>query len=136
MRNAADKVDMISHPIDSTVFDTEWHNPSFPPCFKGWILKIKSRKLRMKKIDATFAKEFGFELEDHGTWFALYTTSDPIIKGDVINGKARNVVLSYETLPNFFNSFSPDIAMAYADRLTFTAHSACENHGRVTYRNA
>ena len=29
MRNAADKVDMISHPIDSTVFGTEWHNPSF-----------------------------------------------------------------------------------------------------------
>ena len=50
----------------------------------------------MEKIDATFAKDFGFELEDHGTWFALYTTSDPIIKGDVINGKARNVVLSYE----------------------------------------
>lgn len=78
----------------------------------------------MEKIDATFAKDFGFELEDHGTWFALYTTSDPIIKGDVINGKARNVVLSYETLPNFFNSFSPDIAMAYADRLTFTAQLA------------
>ena len=33
----------------------------------------------MEKIDATFAKDFGFELEDHGTWFALYTTSDPII---------------------------------------------------------
>ena len=48
----------------------------------------------MEKIDDTFAKDFGFELENHGTRFILYTTSDPIIKGDVINGKARNVVLS------------------------------------------
>lgn len=46
----------------------------------------------MEKIDETFAKDFGFELEDNGTWFSLYTSSDPIIKGDVINGKARNVV--------------------------------------------
>lgn len=78
----------------------------------------------MEKIDATFAKDFGFELEDHGTRFALYTTSDPIIKGEVINGKARNVVLSYETLPNFFGAFSPDIALAYAQRLIFTAQLA------------
>lgn len=78
----------------------------------------------MEKIDDTFAKDFGFELENHGTRFILYTTSDPIIKGDVINGKARNVVLSYETLPNFFGAFSPDIAMAYAQRLIFTSQLA------------
>ena len=78
----------------------------------------------MEKIDATFAKDFGFELEDHGTWFALYTSSDPIIKGDIIKGKARNVVLSYETLPNFFGAFSPDIALTYAQRLIFTAQLA------------
>ena len=78
----------------------------------------------MEKIDASFVKDFGFELEDHGTWFALYPRSDPIIKGDVIKGKARNVVLSYETLPNFFGAFSPDIALAYAQRLIFTAQLA------------
>lgn len=83
----------------------------------------------MEKIDAAFAKDFGFELEDHGTRFALYTSSDPIIKGDVINGKARNVVLSYDTLPNFFGSFSPDIAMAYAQRLIFTAQLAKSMEG-------
>ena len=83
----------------------------------------------MEKIDATFAKDFGFELEDNGTWFSLYTSSDPIIKGDVINGKARNVVLSYETLPNFFGAFSPDIAMAYAQRLIFTAQLAKSMEG-------
>ena len=83
----------------------------------------------MEKIDETFAKDFGFELEDNGTWFSLYTSSDPIIKGDVLNGKARNVVLSYETLPNFFVSFSPDIAMEYAQRLIFTAQLAKNMEG-------
>ena len=83
----------------------------------------------MEKIDATFAKDFGFELEDHGTRFALCTSSDPIIKGDVIEGKARDVVLSYETLSNFFGSFSPDIAIAYAHRLIFTAKLAKSMEG-------
>lgn len=78
----------------------------------------------MEKIDVTFAKDFGFELENHGTRFVLYTTSDPIIKGNVINGKARNVVLSYETLPNLFGAFSPDIALAYTQRLIFSAQLA------------
>ena len=78
----------------------------------------------MKKIDAKFAHSFGFELDVNGDYFYLYSTCQPIIKGKLVDGKAKDVVLSYESLPEFFDSFSPDIAFAYALRINSTAQLA------------
>lgn len=78
----------------------------------------------MEKIDAIFARSFGFELDVNGDNFFLYSTCQPIIKGKLVGGKAKDVVLSYESLSEFFDSFSPDIAFAYAQRINSTAQLA------------
>lgn len=41
----------------------------------------------------------------------------------------QDVVLSYESLPELFDSFSPDIAFAYAQRINSTAHLAQSMEG-------
>ena len=51
----------------------------------------------------------------------MYSTCQPIIKGKLGDGKAKDVILIYESLPELFDSFSPDIAFAYAQRLNSTA---------------
>lgn len=78
----------------------------------------------MEKIDAKFANSFGFELDAIGDNFYLYCTCQPIEKGKLVDGKAKDVVLSYESLPELFDSFSPDIAFAYAQRINSTAQLA------------
>ena len=78
----------------------------------------------MEKIDAKFARSFGFELDVNGDNFFLYSTCQPIIKGKLVEGKAKDVVLSYESLSEFFDSFSPDIAFAYAQRISSIAQLA------------
>lgn len=83
----------------------------------------------MEKIDAKFANSFGFELDGNGDSFYLYSTCQPIIKGKLIDGKAKDVVLSYESLPELFDSFSPDIAFAYAQRINSTAQLAQSMEG-------
>lgn len=83
----------------------------------------------MEKIDAKFANSFGFELDVNGDSFYLYSTCQPIIKGKLIDGKAKDVVLSYESLPELFDSFSPDIAFAYAQRINTTAQLAQSMEG-------
>ena len=65
----------------------------------------------------------------NGDSFYLYSTCQPIIKGKLIDGKAKDVVLSYESLPELFDSFSPDIAFAYAQRINSTAHLAQRMEG-------
>ena len=83
----------------------------------------------MEKIDAKFANSFGFELDVNGDSFYLYSTCQPIIKGKLIDGKAKDVVLSYESLPELFDSFSPDIAFAYSQRINSTAQLAQSMEG-------
>lgn len=83
----------------------------------------------MEKIDAKFANSFRFELDVNGDYFYLYCTCQPIIKGKLVDGKAKDVVLSYESLPELFDSFSPDIAFAYAQRINSTAHLAQSMEG-------
>ena len=83
----------------------------------------------MEKIDAKFANSFGFELDVNGDSFYLYSTCQPIIKGKLIDGKAKDVVLSYESLPELFDSFSPEIAFAYAQRINSTAQLAQSMEG-------
>ena len=78
----------------------------------------------MEKVDAKFANSFGFELDAIGDNFNLYSTCQPIIKGKLVDGKAKDVVLSYESLPELFDSFSPGIAFAYALRINSTAQLA------------
>ena len=77
-----------------------------------------------KKIDAKFVHSFGFELDVIGANFYLYCIFQPIIKGKLVDGKAKDVVLSYESVPELFDSFSPDIAFAYAQRINSTAQLA------------
>ena len=76
----------------------------------------------MKKIDKAFARTFGFELDVFKTWFSLYSSGSPLIKGSLEDGKAKNVVLSFETMP--FDTISPDFAFAYIQRLSFVAELA------------
>lgn len=82
-----------------------------------------------KKIDAKFANSFGFELDVIGNDFYLYSTCQPIIKGKLVDGKAKDVVLSYESVPELFDSFSPDIAFAYAQRIISIAKLAQSMEG-------
>ena len=83
----------------------------------------------MEKIDSEFAHSFGFELDVIGDNFYLYSTCQPIIKGKLVDGKAKDVVLSYESVPELFDSFSPDIAFAYAQRINSTAQLAQSMEG-------
>lgn len=73
---------------------------AFSSCFTGWIPRTENTEVMNVKDDA-FAKNFGFELEDHRTRFALYTSSSPIIKVDVIEGKSRNLISVLS--PHFFS---------------------------------
>lgn len=56
--------------------------------------KYASWRLRMEKIDDTFAKDFGFELENHGTRFVLYITAPITKEGDRVNGKDEEDLLA------------------------------------------
>lgn len=76
----------------------------------------------MEKIDKTFAHAFGFELDVFEKWFSLYSSGSPVIKGELENGKAKNVVISFESMP--FDTISPDFAYAYSKRLIFVAQLA------------
>lgn len=76
----------------------------------------------MEKIDAAFAHTFGFDLDVFKTWFSLFSSGSPVIKGELENGKAKNVVISFESMP--FDTISPDLAFAYSKRLSFVAQLA------------
>lgn len=82
-----------------------------------------------KKIDAKFAHSFGFELDVIGDNFYLYSTCQPIIKGKLVDGRAKDVVLSYESLPELYDSLSPDIAFAYTHRINYAAQLAQSMEG-------
>lgn len=67
---------------------------------------------------------FGFELKHYGTWFALYSTGAPVIKESIINGKVRAVIVSFDEIPEGFNSLKLDEGEAFAlTRKSSKSHS-------------
>lgn len=78
----------------------------------------------MERIDTIFAHDMGFAFEHHGTWFVLQSPGPPIIKGSIMDGKAKDVRLSFECVPNAFDATSPAIAEAYAERIIYISKFA------------
>ena len=78
----------------------------------------------MNKIDDKFARNFGFELEVFRDWFVLYTSGNgaPLIKGEVVDGRAKDVGLVFDSA--YDSRLSPDLAIAYAHRIIYVAQIA------------
>lgn len=78
----------------------------------------------MNTIDDTFAHNFGLELKVHNGWFILYSRGNgaPQIKGKLIEGRAKDVVLEFDSA--YDSKLTPDLALAYAQRIIYVAQIA------------
>ena len=78
----------------------------------------------MNKIDDMFAHNFGLELEVYGGRFILYSRGNgaPQIKGNLIEGRAKDVGLEFDSA--YDRKLTPDLALAYAQRIIYVAQIA------------
>lgn len=76
------------------------------------------------ELTEELACAIGFDLIYRGDYFILGAIVEPTIKGKIIYGVAKDLIVCYDTSPNGLDKLPSEAAIAYAQRVILAAYFA------------